>query len=488
MGWHGQDSETTSASRSARRPGQPAPAFLDRLVREPGWRQEALDPRAFTIAIAGSGPLVRDLSVTAIGAGITGQVVVLPAGEHGAAIDVARDAVLRFGPAARVEPQVAAFHGPPQAEKVVYLVDAGDERMRGLRPPRGATVIGYAGQPGAISFGLDLWPPPACLRSTPGPSVPARAEARLLVAELVNACCALAECLAGPRGPLLAGPPALATIPLGALPPLETVRRHARLYIGGIGGAVSHQFLAALGLDPWLRRSLLSIWGADPDRVEVHNLARQNGYRWASLASGQALKAPLTADWIRRELADGETEVRAFAEPLHAAHFEQAGSPGFDAALGSVDSWAARRELATLAERHGVGALLSAGAAFTTAEARLATRRSGCLWRHGWERLATREDPPGTDGSGRPAASSCTQAEAQASSVVPQAFVGAWCAMALRDHVLGLPVDLRGIRVHLNTRGQRLCRSGLCWSPGSTGNRACGCGGFVPLEGEGSVA
>ncbi len=465
------------------------PPVLDRLARHPDWLPERLAPWRFAAVICADGPIAQDLSTTAAGAGVLNQVVVAPAGGHAAAIDVARSAALKYGPVARVEAQTAAFAGPPAAEKIVYLVDAGDVRYRHLRPAPGSVVVGFAGTDRGIEFGRGLWPPPDDLGTGPRPSVPERAEMRLLVAELVNASCGVAGCLRGARGPLLSRPPRdRSTIPLKALPDLETLRRFATLYVAGFGGAVSHQTLVSLAIDRWARALLRAVWGSDPDRAEVHNVARQCGYDCSALRGGDRLKAPLTAEWARRSIVDPETEVRAFAEPLGAAHFEAMGDPGFTAVLSSVDSWKARAELAGLADTFGVQALLSAGAAFTTAEARLVTPATACMWRHGWERLVHREDPTGVDGSGR-AATSCTQVEAQASSVVPQAFIGAWTAMALRDHLLGLPVDPRGIRVHLNRRSRRGSPTpGLCFSPGVSDNESCSCDGYLPARREGRVA
>jgi hypothetical protein len=129
-----------------------------------------------------------------------------------------------------------------------------------------------------------------------------RAEVSVLLGELLAAICSISQVYLDPQtGAHFEMPPGCAHIPLPTLPATADPYRPRRIYVGGFGGAISHQVLNAMAIDPVLRTILVHpdsiIVGADDDVVEESNRSRQIGYLPDDIGRP---KAAATRAWLAR--------------------------------------------------------------------------------------------------------------------------------------------------------------------------------------------
>jgi hypothetical protein len=430
-----------------------------RMTCHPGWNLLTL--QRTTLVIAAQGAVAEQLSLAASAIGIENQLMLTTSIES--ALDAA-DATMRHNPQAYVDVELAQMYRGGRelfALPTIGVVDMGDPAMRMAPFMSMNTLIGFAQKTGRVDFGTDLRT--LRMRCLDQPVEP-RAEVSVLVAELLAAICGVLKIYVDPvDGSVFEHPPACASIFLPTLPDAARSLRPMRLYFGGFGGAISHQILNSMAIDPVFQRILTLpgsvIVGADNDRVEESNRSRQTGYVPDDVGQPKA-------DATRNFLARGplaKARVISLNEPVSIAHFKDHGP--FDVVVSSVDSWEARSTLAELARANQVPVFVSAGSSFFGGFSRLVTKHTACMAQHGVEHLSDR--PRGTRRS-------CADAP-QPSSLVPQALLAGVAVAQLRSAWLGQAVDPRGTEVHLLHKSPVPGFEGLRHSNGRTVNVTCPC-------------
>jgi len=430
--------------------------FYDRMAIQRGWRLPRI--RQELLIIAARGPVAQQLSLTASAIGFEHQLVL--AKDIAEGLEIA-DVTMRQNPLAYVDVELESLHHGVAAMPSICVIDLGDPAPRSFSIRTKHGVIGFAEKKNHIGFGTDISKVDSgCL----GRPVQPCAEISVLVGELLGGICSMLDAYgAGPNEPGFAPPPEYARISLGQVPASDAEITPRRIYFGGFGGAIAHQILGAMAIDPILQKILTHpdsiIVGADDDHVEESNRSRQTGYLPEDVGRP---KATATRDWIARGPI-ANARVVDLNESIGIRHFTDYGP--FDAVLSSLDSWGARRTLAEIAHASEVPIFLSAGSSFFGGFERLVTRDSACMSLHGVEQLSNR--PHG----GR---RSCGDAP-EPSSVIPQAIIGGLAAAHLRNTWMGQQVDPRGAEVHLLFTNFEPPFEGLRHSQGHLINATCPC-------------
>jgi molybdopterin/thiamine biosynthesis adenylyltransferase len=430
--------------------------LYSRMLRQSGWQLGPI--RQTLLVIAARGPAAEQISLAASAIGFEHQLVL--AQDVAAGLELA-DATMRHNPQAYVDVELGSLHRGMVEMPTIFLMDLGDPATRDISIRARHCIIGFAEKADRIDFGTDLM---NVVSGCAGRPLQACAELAVLVGELLSGICSVLNAYsAGENEPGFAPPPRCARVPLAPPPGPDADLKSRRIYVGGFGGAIAHQILNAMAIDPVLQAILSHpdslIVGADDDVVEESNRSRQLGYLPDDVGRP---KAEATRDWLARgPLA--RTRVVHLNEPIALRHAAEYGP--FDVVLSSVDSWDARRTLVELARQSKVPAFLSSGSSFFGGFERIVTRESACMSLHGVEQLAHR--PRGTRRS-------CADAP-EPSSVIPQAIVGGLAAAQLRDAWLGRPVDPRGAEVHLLHTSSEPGFAGLRHSPGRLVNATCPC-------------
>jgi hypothetical protein len=427
-----------------------------RMMHQSGWCLAQI--RQTLLVIAARGPAAEQISLAASAVGFEHQLLLVQ--DIAAGLDLA-DATMRHNPQAFVDVELGCLHRGVTEMPTIVLVDLGDPATQDLSIRARHGVIGFAEKDGRIDFGTGLGNVRSgCL----GRPLQACAEISVLVGELLAGVCSLLGAYGGGEDvPALALPPKCARIPTSPPPGPGAALKPRRIYVGGLGGAIAHQTLNAMAIDPVLQKMLSHpdsvIVGADDDVVEESNRSRQIGYLPDDVGRP---KATATRDWLARGPLV-QTRIVEHDEPIALHHFTEHGP--FDVVLSSVDSWDARRTLVELARASQVPVFLSSGSSFFGGFERIVTQASACMSLHGVEQLANR--PRGTRRS-------CADAP-EPSSVIPQAILGGLAAAHLRDAWLGRHVDARGAEVHLLYTSPEPKFAGLRYSPGRLVNVTCPC-------------
>jgi hypothetical protein len=427
-----------------------------RMLRQSGWRLAPI--RQTMLVIAARGPVAEQISLAASAIGFEHQLVL--AQDIAEGLDLA-DATMRHNPQAYVDVELGSLHRGIATMPAICVVDLGDPTTRGISIPTGHEIIGFAEKDDRIEFGTDL----SNVRiGCVGRPVQPCAEISVLVGELLAGICSVLNAYsAGENEPCFAPPPGSARIPVSPPPNPGAGIKPRRIYFGGFGGAIAHQILNAMAIDPVLEKILSHpdsiIVGADDDVVEESNRSRQVGYLPDDVGRP---KATATRDWLARgPLA--RARIVDLNQPIALRHFTDYGP--FDVVLSSVDSWDARRTLVELARASQVPAFLSSGSSFFGGFERIVTKDTACMSFHGVEQLSNR--PQRTRRS-------CAD-EPEPSSVIPQAIVGGLAAAHLRNVWLGRHVDSRGAEVHLLHTSPEPQFAGLRHSLGRLVNATCPC-------------
>jgi molybdopterin/thiamine biosynthesis adenylyltransferase len=435
--------------------------LLQRMSIIPGWHVDRLDAAHLRVVVAARGPTTPHLCRALAMIGVEEILLVAPPADLPGALDAAEAASRHsLRTAVHVCPTIArsALAGGP---RTVVLQDVGDAAFDGVDWLAAASCrIAFAEERRSLAFGLDVG---AVARGRRGEPLQPSAETPILFGELLNALAAEAVAFERPDPcgtPLtLSRAPACARIPL-APSKLPALLRPVRLLVAGGGGAIAHQSLLAVALDPSLR-AILARPGAlvvvvDDGVVEESNRSRQYYDR------ADVPKAPATAAWLRTLLPG--VPVEAVQGPVDAAAFARFRPTHV---VSSLDSWgrSGRLLLAELCrDCRSVEELHAAGSDPFGGMTRTLYRASGaCQLRHGAERLLSR---------GESRRRSCADSP-QPSSVIPQLLVGGLLAVELRRSIGREIVDPRGFVVNLLER-----TDGLSFRPGLSSNARCDCPGI----------
>jgi molybdopterin/thiamine biosynthesis adenylyltransferase len=430
--------------------------YLDRLRIQPGWDLSPLSQVSLMLC-GNNEDIARTLALAAASSGISDIVLVGDHRQRHALVSASEQAIRHLGFYRHIPVHSPGFTCgwglPNSGRKRVWMIDAGDTRNDKVRPDEKAYFYAQCrGEEGQafLAIGTDR---DMVAQGRDGVPPVTRAEIPAVCSHLLIGI--MADLAVHPD---LEPLPSLCRIPLPSLPEPDSVPPSAVLYAGG-GGAIAHQVIWAESLDPVLREANRrgSIVIVDPKEVHESCRSRQWGYGPEALHESKALR---TAIWLE-SLFPG-ARVTFFDEPLSKAHFRNI--PPAEA-VSSLDSWAARRQLADIASEYELP-WWSAGTSFLGGFARqVSAHNQYCASAYvGVERLGERpEDAPGSG-------TSCSGPSTPLpSSVLPHMIVGSWIACQRRASLLDQadPIALaRGIEVHMDHGSRQRGYEGLRWSPG----------------------